>query len=72
MDLPQSFYTVGWIVWGIVTVGGFAALEAPALADKDEGDTLTEHLRPIIRRHPILTAAFAGFLGWVGWHFIIQ
>jgi hypothetical protein len=41
MDLPDSFYTIGWVIW----VGWFVILEGASLIDKDPGDTFTEHLR---------------------------
>jgi hypothetical protein len=41
MDLPSWAYTAAWIFW----IGVFAAWEILALRDKDEGDTLTEHIR---------------------------
>lgn len=37
----MSPYTVAWIAWGL----GFVAIESAALFDKDEGDTLSEHVR---------------------------
>ena len=49
MDLPSPFYTVAWIVLGL----GAAAVEALALRDPDSGDTLTEHLRYVLRRRVV-------------------
>lgn len=34
-------YTVAWIMWIVM----FFAIEIPAVIDKDEGDTLSEHIR---------------------------
>ena len=41
-------WTVGWITWLVLTVGGFLALEIPAIIRKNNSekdpDTLSDHL----------------------------
>ena len=64
MRLPRRLYTVGWIVIGVA----LAALEALALWDKGRRDTLTEHLRPLLRRYPILWLGGLGLAVWVIGH----
>ena len=41
-----------WIVWGSVSLGSFAVLETVALANKRDGDTLSENLRRWLGIHP--------------------
>lgn len=66
-----SIWTGLWLIW----IFGFFAIEIPALLNKEEGDTLTDHVRKwfsttekskwwIVRRIFLLT-----FLIWLIVHF---
>ena len=41
MIKTRKSWTVGWVLW----LGLFVAMEGAALANKQQGDTLTEHVR---------------------------
>jgi hypothetical protein len=70
----MSNYTIAWILWGLI----FLAIEGIALADKDEGDTLSEHIwRWFKVRGAIPTKTgwtlrliLAGFMVWLSGHMI--
>lgn len=67
---------MNWVVWLVVTVGWFLAMELPALRSREPGDTLSEHfwswLRVRDRRSTPLTVAgrvgLAAFLVWLAGH----
>lgn len=44
----MSFWTIAWIAWLVLTIGGFIALEVVALVRKNDRDldpdTLSDHL----------------------------
>lgn len=40
IDIPDWVFTVLWLIW----LGIFIIIEGLALADRDEGDTLSEHV----------------------------
>lgn len=69
----MSGYTVAWIGWGILTVGGFAVIEAKALARKgrDDGrlDTLSAHIERLVDSHPAVKwgglVAWGAFSAWI-------
>lgn len=67
-----------WLVWLGVTVGSFAVLEALALVDHTEGDTLSERIRAWLGIQPVKqwrlasSAALLGLLIWFGWHIVFQ
>lgn len=44
-DKPRGKYPYLWVGWLTLVVGGFFAIEIPALVNKDGGDTLTEHVQ---------------------------
>jgi len=62
--IPRRLYTFGWIAIGAALV----ALEALALWDKGRRDTLTEHLRPLLGRHPIIWLGGLALAGWAIGH----
>ena len=58
-------YTAAWVTW----LAAFALVEGVALADKDQGDTLSEHVRKWFRTHTrggklAFAVAWLGFAGW--------
>lgn len=75
-------FTWAWIVWLVVTVGGFLALEIPAIIRRNDSekdpDTLSDHLALWFsvktRKGRITWAVFASALGalvaWLGMHII--
>lgn len=42
---PRGKYPYLWIGWLILVVGGFFAIEIPAIINDEGGDTLTEHVQ---------------------------
>ena len=44
-DKPRGKYPYLWIGWLVLLVGGFFAIEIPALVNDSGGDTLTEHVQ---------------------------
>lgn len=65
-------WTVAWVFW----IVGFFVIEMPAVFNKTEGDTLTEHITKwfslkdkapgwVLRRLSLLAG-----LGWLCYHFI--
>jgi hypothetical protein len=67
-----DWYTLGWLLW----FAGFLLLELPALANKRDGDTLSEHVWSWFHvqdsRHTavtwILRCVLLLFLGWLFLH----
>lgn len=68
VNWPQYVYTTGWVVWALL----FVVLETVAILDRDAGDTLTEHVRPLIVSTSFAWFAAAGFLSWLPYHFLIE
>lgn len=70
----MSNYTIAWIAWGII----FVITEGIALADRDRGDTLSEHVWKWFRVKGAmptktgwaLRAILAGFMIWLSGHFV--
>ena len=71
-NLPQTFYTVSWIVW----VAWFVVIEALALRDRDPGDTFSEYVWAFMfdagRPRPVIYFLFAGFWLWLFLHFVFR
>lgn len=71
-----------WIVWLAVAAGGFAILETIALANRRDGDTLSENIRrwlgitpPSTRRRiavPVFVGALILFLVWFLPHIVFN
>ena len=59
-------WTVCWLLWSVM----FAAIELPAVLNRTDGDTLSEHLRSwfALRGKPagwvVRRAALAAFFAW--------
>lgn len=74
----MSPYRRAWIIWAVVTLLGFGAIEGLALASGDMDNTLTAHVRLVLGLEPgkpwgaIGGLAFAAGLTWAGWHIVIQ
>lgn len=68
-----AWYTIGWAVW----ILAFFAIELPAIRNKRDGDTLTEHVRRwfALRDKPtgwrMRRFALAAFLLWLATHFFL-
>lgn len=60
-------YTIGWVIW----VAGFAVLEGLALANRQAGDTLSEHVWALLDV-PVLWWIAAGAFVWLGGHFFFK
>jgi hypothetical protein len=76
----MSWWTVGWLAW----LGAFVALEGPALMNKTQGDTLSEHVwkwfatsRADMKKDNGKTTGWVrvrrvilvGFMAWLSIHF---
>lgn len=67
-----------WLAWAGITLGSFAILEAVALLNHTEGDTLSERIRAWLGIYPVkhwrlaASGALVGFLIWFGWHILFQ
>lgn len=57
-----------WITWVVIVVGGFFAIEMPAVLNDERGDTLTEHVVEYVPGEP-LVAVFGGLVVWLAVHF---
>ncbi|ONH54128.1 hypothetical protein CcI49_31225 [Frankia sp. CcI49] len=59
-------WTTAWLLWGVM----FLAIELPAVFNKTDGDTLSEHIRAwfALRGKPkgwqVRRLALAGFFAW--------
>jgi len=62
-DKPKHGWTVAWMVWLVVTIGGFALIEGPAIANSEGGDTFTEHIQFVAGQSPL--AAVLGVVGLI-------
>lgn len=69
----NDLYTWLWIGW----IGAFAVIEGAALINKDEGDTLSEHVWNWFKvkdekspRRTFRMVMLGGFLGWLSIHFM--
>lgn len=61
-DAPRGKYPFLWIGWLVLLVGGFFAIEIPALANSSGGDTLTEQVQYIAGYGWYATAMIGGGL----------
>jgi hypothetical protein len=71
-----------WIVWLIISLGGFAILETISLANRKRGDTLSENTRrwlgidppnPVARIGiPLFVAVLVIFVIWFIPHIVFQ
>ncbi len=67
----MSWWTVGWLVW----LGMFLAIEGAAIARRDKGDTLSEHVWKwfAIKDKPkgwkLRRLALLAFWAWLTVHF---
>lgn len=67
-----------WLLWALLTLSGFTALEVHALRRQEAGGTLSEVTRAVLgitpnRRHKwVMVPAFVLFLSWVGVHILTQ
>ena len=60
-----------WITWVLVAIGGFFAIETPAVLNDEPGDTLTEHVVAWVPGEP-LVAVFGGLVVWLAVHFGVR
>lgn len=68
MKKPPWLYTAGWI--GIGTAG--LVLETAAIRNKKGGDTLTEHVRSVLEKYPVLRWTGIAFWAWCFKHLFID
>lgn len=68
MDLPLLFYRVCYVLGTVLLLGA----ELLALIDPGGGDTITEHVRPVIQSNTFGWFLAAALLTWLGWHFLIE
>lgn len=65
-------FTIAWIAWGLA----FVAIEGKALANKQPGDTLSEHVwkwfdvRGKGKGWTFMRFALAAFMVWLTGHFV--
>ncbi len=65
-----------WIY--VVLTGVILLLEAVAIFNRKQGDTISEWLRRVLGRFPahhwsiILLGGFLTFLVWLGWHIVFE
>ena len=57
-----------WITWAVVVVGGFFAIEMPAVLNDEHNDTLTENVVAHVPGEP-LVAVFGALVVWLSVHF---
>jgi len=71
-DIPEHGWTVAWLLWFVVVIGGFFAIEIPAVLNDHGGDTLTEHIEYIAGQSPVWVITVAGgilaFFLWFASH----
>lgn len=75
----MSGWTVAWVTWLALVVGGFVAIEVPAIRNKQPGDTLSEHLRKWFSTHTkrgkwfwlAACTGLAGLLLWLAVHIAV-
>lgn len=62
-----------WLIYWVAVFGllAFAVPEIIALADPDQGDTLSESLR-WLTNSPVGVIGFIGFIVWFTWHILVQ
>lgn len=61
-----------WVaIWTIICVAA-AIAEGIALSNRTQGDTFTDHSRPWVRKHPVLTTLFFVFWLWLGYHYFVE
>ena len=67
-DKPRKKWTTAWVVWLTLAIGGFLAIEVPALVNDSGGDTLTENIQYVAGQSPAWTVVIAGgvvaFFAW--------
>lgn len=72
-DKPRGKWKYAWFVWLVVVVGGFLAIEIPAIANKDGGDTLTEHVQYVAGTGwwatILIAGGLVGLFAWLMPHF---
>jgi len=70
---PRGKYPYLWITWLAIVVGGFFAIEIPALVNDSGGDTLTEHVQYVSGYGWWVVALIGGgltaLLAWLVLHF---
>jgi hypothetical protein len=75
---PQTRYTWYWIVWAILSGGGFTVLEAQAVRSGQVGNTLSVHWRRLFGIHPerpwspVTKMMICGLLQWLIIHIIVE
>jgi len=67
----MSGYAIAWLAWA----GGFAITEGLALANKRQGDTLSEETRKVFRTRSaagriVFGSAWCGFSAWYLGHIL--
>lgn len=66
--LPRLVYAFAWSFW----IAWFVFWEFLAVVDPRKGDTLTEHLRPLIQSNVTGMVIAALFLVWLALHFLVD
>jgi hypothetical protein len=70
-DKPRGKYPKLWVIWVVLAVGSFFAIETPALLNDSGGDTLTEQIQFLGGFFPpLLVVIVVGFAGWQVSHFV--
>lgn len=66
MDLPLLAYRISYIVGALLLL----VAELLAVVDPGQGDTITEHVRPVVRSSSFGWFLAAGLLFWLTYHFL--
>ena len=59
-------FTILWVAW----VAAFIVIEAMALARKESGDTLSEHVWKLLKFRRLFYLLGAAFMIWLSAHFL--
>lgn len=75
---PETRYTWYWIIWAVLSGGGFFALEAKAVASGEVGNTLSVHWRRLFGIYPekawspVTKMMVCGLLQWLIIHIVVE
>lgn len=68
----MSNWSKFWIAWAVLTVGGFFAIEMPAVFNDERGDTLTEHIVEYVPAEAVFFPVFGALVVWLLYHFAVR
>jgi len=65
-------WTKLWILWAVLAVGGFFAIEMPAVLNDEPDDTLTEHVVEYVPAEAVFFPVFGALAIWMLYHFGVR